>query len=110
MLCFFFLIGTVIGIEREVSGNRQGDCRSPSEVTAGRMYLFVSVNFSYFVVLCLANGLCLHWLHEEPLQPQLNSAELALADDLAYIWIDTLCIDKSGSAELSEAINSMFNW
>lgn len=25
-------------------------------------------------------------------------------------WIDTCCIDKSGSAELSEAINSMFAW
>lgn len=29
--------------------------------------------------------------------------------DLKYAWIDTCCIDKSSSAELSEAINSMFN-
>ena len=29
---------------------------------------------------------------------------------LAYIWVDTCCIDKSNSAELSEAINSMFKW
>ncbi|KAH8897869.1 HET-domain-containing protein, partial [Thozetella sp. PMI_491] len=27
-----------------------------------------------------------------------------------YVWIDTCCIDKSSSAELSEAINSMFYW
>ncbi|KAH8649857.1 hypothetical protein BX600DRAFT_528847 [Xylariales sp. PMI_506] len=27
-----------------------------------------------------------------------------------YIWIDTCCIDKSSSSELSEAINSMFKW
>lgn len=27
-----------------------------------------------------------------------------------YLWADTNCIDKSSSAELSEAINSMFNW
>ncbi|KAK0648353.1 hypothetical protein B0T16DRAFT_427553 [Cercophora newfieldiana] len=27
-----------------------------------------------------------------------------------HIWIDTCCIDKSLSAELSEAINSMFRW
>jgi hypothetical protein len=27
-----------------------------------------------------------------------------------YIWIDTCCIDKSSSAELSEAINSMYGW
>ncbi|KAG1767799.1 heterokaryon incompatibility protein-domain-containing protein [Suillus occidentalis] len=29
---------------------------------------------------------------------------------LEYIWIDTCCIDKTSSAELSEAINSMFAW
>jgi hypothetical protein len=27
-----------------------------------------------------------------------------------YVWIDTCCIDKTSSAELSEAINSMFRW
>lgn len=27
-----------------------------------------------------------------------------------WIWIDTCCIDKSSSAELTEAINSMFQW
>ncbi|KAM7192503.1 Heterokaryon incompatibility protein (HET) domain containing protein [Naviculisporaceae sp. PSN 640] len=27
-----------------------------------------------------------------------------------FMWIDTCCIDKSSSAELSESINSMFNW
>jgi hypothetical protein len=27
-----------------------------------------------------------------------------------YCWIDTCCIDKSSSAELTEAINSMFLW
>lgn len=34
----------------------------------------------------------------------------AIADGLSYAWIDTCCIDKSSSAELSEAINSMFRW
>lgn len=29
---------------------------------------------------------------------------------LYFIWIDTCCIDKSSSAELSEAINSMWTW
>ncbi|KAF2126884.1 HET-domain-containing protein [Dothidotthia symphoricarpi CBS 119687] len=27
-----------------------------------------------------------------------------------YVWIDTCCIDKSSSAELQEAINSMYRW
>lgn len=34
----------------------------------------------------------------------------ALRAGLPYIWIDTCCIDKSSSADLSEAINSMFHW
>lgn len=29
---------------------------------------------------------------------------------LDYLWVDTCCIDKTSSAELSEAINSMFKW
>ncbi|PVH68226.1 HET-domain-containing protein [Cadophora sp. DSE1049] len=35
---------------------------------------------------------------------------LARHDGLEYFWVDTCCIDKSSSAELSEAINSMFRW
>ena len=27
-----------------------------------------------------------------------------------YVWIDTCCIDKSSSSELTESINSMFDW
>ncbi|KAK7697929.1 hypothetical protein SLS64_013016 [Diaporthe eres] len=34
----------------------------------------------------------------------------AARDGLKYAWVDTCCIDKSSSAELSEAINSMFRW
>ncbi|CAN8103128.1 unnamed protein product [Discula destructiva] len=29
---------------------------------------------------------------------------------LKYVWVDTCCIDKTSSAELSEAINSMYFW
>ncbi|TGJ85007.1 hypothetical protein E0Z10_g3758 [Xylaria hypoxylon] len=34
----------------------------------------------------------------------------AIRDGLSYVWIDTCCIDKTNSTELSEAINSMFKW
>src|ERR1700759_1128834 len=37
-------------------------------------------------------------------------AEQAKKDNLRYMWVDTCSIDKSSSAELSEAINSMFRW
>jgi hypothetical protein len=36
--------------------------------------------------------------------------EQARRDGLQYFWVDTCCIDKSSSAELAEAINSMFRW
>lgn len=29
---------------------------------------------------------------------------------LEWLWADTCCIDKASSADLSEAINSMFAW
>ncbi|KAF2440849.1 HET-domain-containing protein [Karstenula rhodostoma CBS 690.94] len=34
----------------------------------------------------------------------------ALRDGYKYAWVDTCCIDKRSSAELQEAINSMFRW
>jgi hypothetical protein len=34
----------------------------------------------------------------------------ARRNGLEYFWVDTCYIDKSSSAELSEAINSMFRW
>ncbi|KAK3905402.1 heterokaryon incompatibility protein-domain-containing protein, partial [Staphylotrichum tortipilum] len=37
-------------------------------------------------------------------------AARAAADGYEYLWVDTCCIDKSSSAELSEAINSMYRW
>ena len=39
-----------------------------------------------------------------------DSCALAASQGYDYIWVDTCCIDKSSSAELSEAINSMFRW
>ncbi|TGJ88506.1 hypothetical protein E0Z10_g250 [Xylaria hypoxylon] len=38
------------------------------------------------------------------------TCRIAQEQGLDYAWIDTCCIDKSSSSELSEAINSMFAW
>ena len=37
-----------------------------------------------------------------------RTSSISAADGFEYVWIDTCCIDKTSSAELSEAINSMF--
>lgn len=43
-------------------------------------------------------------------QKILFCAQQAKRDGLDHFWIDSCCIDKSNSTELSEAINSMFRW
>ncbi|KAI0684581.1 heterokaryon incompatibility protein-domain-containing protein [Cerioporus squamosus] len=35
---------------------------------------------------------------------------LARVNGYRYAWVDTCCIDRTSSAELSEAINSMYEW
>lgn len=66
------------------------------------------------------------WEHEELVFGDLTDPDLVasspsvgkikgaqkqtISDGLDHIWIDTLCIDKSSSAELGEAINSMYRW
>lgn len=39
-----------------------------------------------------------------------KTCEIAHSRGLRYAWVDACCIDKSSSAELTEAINSMFRW
>ncbi|KAK7181529.1 hypothetical protein DPSP01_008925 [Paraphaeosphaeria sporulosa] len=46
-------------------------------------------------------------LHVEKI---LKTCDIAKEKGYEYVWIDTCCIDKSSSAELTEAINSMFKW
>ncbi|KAI0828022.1 heterokaryon incompatibility protein-domain-containing protein [Trametes gibbosa] len=49
------------------------------------------------------------------LRPRLSAkirecCVLAESHGYDWLWIDTCCIDRASSAELSEAINSMFDW
>ncbi|KAM7195915.1 Heterokaryon incompatibility protein (HET) domain containing protein [Naviculisporaceae sp. PSN 640] len=48
--------------------------------------------------------------HKRGAQKVLQSCKKAQELVLDYIWVDTCCIDKTSSAELSESINSMFAW
>jgi hypothetical protein len=36
--------------------------------------------------------------------------QIAHKAGIKYAWVDTCCIDKSNNVELTEAINSMYNW
>ncbi|KAI0702583.1 heterokaryon incompatibility protein-domain-containing protein [Earliella scabrosa] len=47
----------------------------------------------------------------ERVSPKIrNFCDLADREGYLWVWIDTCCIDKTSSAELSEAINSMFRY
>ena len=71
------------------------------------------------------------WTHDEVLYGDMTGDELeiqtklrnkggfakirgactqARKDGFKYLWVDTCCIDKNSSAELSEAINSMYRY
>ena len=39
-----------------------------------------------------------------------QSCAIAKANECEYMWIVTVCIDKTDNAEVSESINSMFAW
>jgi hypothetical protein len=39
-----------------------------------------------------------------------NFCEIARGDGFDWAWIDTCCIDKRSSAELTQSINSMYSW
>jgi hypothetical protein len=39
-----------------------------------------------------------------------NGCRVAAAAGFEFFWLDTCCIDKTNMVELSEAINSMFQW
>ncbi|KAI6030134.1 heterokaryon incompatibility protein-domain-containing protein [Pisolithus marmoratus] len=43
-------------------------------------------------------------------QKIVKCCEQAARDGYTWLWIDTCCINKDSSAELSEAINSMYRW
>jgi hypothetical protein len=39
-----------------------------------------------------------------------HCCDVAKSDGFSHAWVDTCCIDKTSSSELSEAINSMYRW
>lgn len=50
------------------------------------------------------------WQHKAGASKVLRGSATALNLGHRYIWIDSCCIDKKSSAELTEAINSMYAW
>src|SRR5438128_370397 len=49
-------------------------------------------------------------MHKEGYGKLLFCGRQAAKDRFQYFWVDTVCINKSSSAELTESLNSMFRW
>lgn len=50
------------------------------------------------------------WRSKKGAQKIIQTCQLGQEHQIQWAWVDTCCIDKSSSAELNEAINSMFEW
>lgn len=50
------------------------------------------------------------WLKIVGFRDAIIAKSNLLKSPVQYVWVDTCCIDKTSSSELSEAINSMFRW
>lgn len=40
----------------------------------------------------------------------VHTCQMARSHGISHAWVDTCCIDKTSSAELGEAINTMYRW
>jgi hypothetical protein len=90
-------------------------------VNTFQLHTFVGANIPSYAILSHTWG-AEEVLFEDITQPSVNSAakagwakvkgccKKAASDGFDWVWIDTCSIDKSSSAELSEAINSMWQW
>ena len=50
------------------------------------------------------------WKKKSSYEKVQGFCDTAADNGYQWVWIDTCCIDKSSSSELSEAINSMYAW
>lgn len=116
-------------IKNEVSSFRRSVTELCNVDHLAKMYLLNTsfLQLHYFQRIDNANYTILShtWGEEEVSFEQLQSGnyrhlagyrkikaacDLASKDGWGWVWIDTCCIDKKSSAELSEAINSMYHW
>ncbi|KAM5546197.1 hypothetical protein V8D89_000323 [Ganoderma adspersum] len=50
------------------------------------------------------------WAHAKLSSKVREACRIAREKGYRYLWIDSCCIDKTSSSELSESINSMYRW
>ena len=80
------------------------------EITLQELQLPRTVTLLKSTKDCLAKGLMSEIQNPKAFLKIAGCALQARRDGFDYVWCDTCCIDKTNSTELSEAINSMYDW
>ncbi|KAF2092811.1 HET-domain-containing protein, partial [Rhizodiscina lignyota] len=74
-------------------------------------YAILSHTWEHDGELSFQDMTAIHQNQERPGYAKVfNTCKRARTDGISYVWIDSCCIDKTSSSELSEAINSMYRW
>ncbi|PIL25391.1 hypothetical protein GSI_13281 [Ganoderma sinense ZZ0214-1] len=95
---------------REIQERCKENCRSAAEAPPPNIPSSSSRRDSSTRPLCPAAPQSI-WHSDSGLSDKVRgSCEAARRDGFHYLWIDSCCIDKTSSSELSESINSMFAW
>jgi hypothetical protein len=100
-------------LSRKIEGKSQTDALSdPLSVRPGSANTESSVQRSPDTV---KSAIVTHVHESQAAKPKgwakvLAFCKIAEQFGISYVWIDTCCIDKNSSTELSESLNSMFAW
>ncbi|KIM53237.1 hypothetical protein SCLCIDRAFT_139402 [Scleroderma citrinum Foug A] len=114
-------VGAFLKRERLIREGKQADHRakvlafSNDEVTdyaiLSHQWIGQEVDYNEMVKLAKMNEEERSEIHRhDGYRKILQSCEQAQKDRHKWLWVNTCCIEKRSSAELSEAINSMYRW
>lgn len=82
----------------------------PHEISYQEFLYFTTPAAARNDVVARILGIDVEKEHADGFRKVKAACSMALERGHEYIWIDACCINKDSSAELSEAINSMYTW
>jgi len=98
-------------VDRRTKLLKSSDGEATEYVVLFHRWIKQEVDYDETVELAQMDGEERYEIHQRAgCQKILQSCEQAQKDGYEWLWVDTCCIDKRSSAELSGAINSMYRW
>ena len=105
------LIGKRKQVDRRAKVLEFSNVKETEYAILSHRWLWQEVDYDEMVKLAKMDRKVRDKIHQrDGYQKIIQSCEQAQKDGYEWLWVDTCCIDKQSSAELSEAINSMYRW